>query len=61
MVIYRSNVHDVHMSKVMEIRLGIPCSLLRLLGANQTYLKFGMQTGFHLFSLLEDDLLCYVP
>ena len=62
MAIYGSNAHDVHMSKVMEIRLGTPCSLLALLGishANQTYLKCGTQTGFHLFSLLEDDLLAF--
>ena len=62
MAIYRSNAREVHVSKVMEIRLGTPCSLLALLGishANQTYLKFGMQTGFRLFSLLEDDLLAF--
>ena len=62
MVIYGSNARDVHMSKVMEIRLGIPCSLLELLGiscANGTHLKFGMQTGFCLFSILEDDLLAF--
>ena len=62
MVIYGSNVRDVHVSKVMEIRLGSPCSLLVILGisrANQTYLKFGTQTGFRLFSLLEDDLLAF--
>ena len=62
MAIYRSNAHEVHVSKVMEIRLGTPCSLLALLcisRANQTYLKFGMQTGFCLFSLLEDDLLAF--
>ena len=62
MAIYGSNAREVHVSKVMEIRLGTPCSLLVLLGisrANQTYLKFGMQTGFRLFSLLEDDLLAF--
>ena len=62
MAIYGSNAHDIHVSEVMEIRLGTPCSLLALLGishANQTYLKFGTQTGFRLFSLLEDDLLAF--
>ena len=62
MAIYGSNPCDVHVSKVMEIRLGTPCSLLTLLGiscANQTYLKFGTQTGFRLFSLLVDDLLAF--